>query len=89
MQIGDFRSIDSDVKTTQSPNESSILDSVQNKNNTAENCNEDEDEENAKDHDVEINKLSHYKMLKYFKVIRRWLDFVENALRIANMRDIL
>ncbi|GBO04353.1 hypothetical protein AVEN_232445-1 [Araneus ventricosus] len=35
-----------------------IFDSVKNKNNTAMNCDEDEDDEDRNDHDAEINKPS-------------------------------
>ncbi|GBL94119.1 hypothetical protein AVEN_185071-1 [Araneus ventricosus] len=36
------------------------VDSVKNKNNTAMNCDEDEDEEDGNDHDAEINKPSKF-----------------------------
>ncbi|GBN46264.1 hypothetical protein AVEN_163539-1, partial [Araneus ventricosus] len=34
------------------------VDSVKNKNNTAMNCDEDEDDEDGNDHDAKINKPS-------------------------------
>ncbi|GBN70560.1 hypothetical protein AVEN_263237-1, partial [Araneus ventricosus] len=48
-----------------------ISDSVKNKNNTAINCDEDEDDEDGNDHDAEINKPSFDEMLKSFETIRR------------------
>ncbi|GBM92940.1 hypothetical protein AVEN_209808-1 [Araneus ventricosus] len=42
-----------------------IVDSVKNKNNTAMNCDEDEDDEDGNDHEAEINKPSYDKVLKF------------------------
>ncbi|GBO19204.1 hypothetical protein AVEN_250598-1 [Araneus ventricosus] len=56
-----------------------ILDSVKNKNDTAMNCDEDEDDEGGNDHDAEINKPSYDEMLKSFETIRRGLQFEENT----------
>ncbi|GBN54408.1 hypothetical protein AVEN_237410-1, partial [Araneus ventricosus] len=68
------------VKTTSSlwsdlaaiqESELDILNSGNNKNNTAMNCDEDEDDEDGNDHDTEINKPSYDEMLKSFETIRR------------------
>ncbi|GBN56042.1 hypothetical protein AVEN_16469-1 [Araneus ventricosus] len=67
--IQDFLSLDSDPEISETLTELDILDSVKNKNNTAMNC--DEDDEDRNDHDPEINKPSYYKMLKSFETIRR------------------
>ncbi|GBL62684.1 hypothetical protein AVEN_71048-1 [Araneus ventricosus] len=56
-----------------------ILDSVKNKNNTAMNCDEDEDDEGGNNHDAEINKPLYDEMLKSFETIRRGLQFEENT----------
>ncbi|GBL94670.1 hypothetical protein AVEN_83985-1 [Araneus ventricosus] len=62
--IDDFLSLDSEASETLT--ELDILDSVKNKINTAMNCDEDEDDEDGKDHEAEINKLSYDEMLKSF-----------------------
>ncbi|GBO44637.1 hypothetical protein AVEN_268577-1, partial [Araneus ventricosus] len=49
----DFLSLDSEAETSETLTELDILDSVKNKNNTAMNCVEDEDDENGNDHDAE------------------------------------
>ncbi|GBM04460.1 hypothetical protein AVEN_156616-1, partial [Araneus ventricosus] len=59
--INDFLSLHSETETSETLTESDILDSVKNKNNTAMNCDEDED---GNDHDAEINKTSYDEMLK-------------------------
>ncbi|GBN82609.1 hypothetical protein AVEN_23499-1 [Araneus ventricosus] len=76
MLIDDFLSLDSEAETSETPTELDILDSVKNKNNTAMNCEEDED---GNDHDAEMNKPSHDEMLKSFETIRRGLQFEENT----------
>ncbi|GBL67487.1 hypothetical protein AVEN_206269-1 [Araneus ventricosus] len=76
MLIDDFLSLDSEVETSEKPTEFDISDSVKNKNNTAMNCEEDED---GNDHDAEMNKPSHDEMLKSFETIRRGLQFEENT----------
>ncbi|GBM57719.1 hypothetical protein AVEN_222561-1 [Araneus ventricosus] len=63
--IDDFLSLHSEAKTSETLTESDILDSVKNKNNTAMNCDEDEDDEDGNDHDAEINKPSYDEMLKF------------------------
>ncbi|GBM46870.1 hypothetical protein AVEN_80321-1, partial [Araneus ventricosus] len=55
-----------------------IFDSVKNKNNTAMNRDE-EDDEDGNDHDAEINKPSYDEMLKSFETIRRGYQFEENT----------
>ncbi|GBM39528.1 hypothetical protein AVEN_270711-1 [Araneus ventricosus] len=76
--INDFLSLHSEAETLETITESDILDSVKNKNNTAMNCDEDEDDEDGNEHDAEINKTSYDKILKSFKTIRRGLQFEEN-----------
>ncbi|GBO25406.1 hypothetical protein AVEN_127036-1 [Araneus ventricosus] len=74
----DFLSLHSEAETSETLTESDILDSVKNKNNTAMNCDENEDDEDGNDHDAEINKTLYDEMLKSFKTIRRGLQFEEN-----------
>ncbi|GBO38809.1 hypothetical protein AVEN_202685-1 [Araneus ventricosus] len=76
MLIDDFLSLDSEAEISETPTELDISDSVKNKNNTAMNCEEDED---GNDHDAEMNKPSHDEMLKSFETIRRGLQFEENT----------
>ncbi|GBN53103.1 hypothetical protein AVEN_116147-1 [Araneus ventricosus] len=90
--IDDFLSLDSEAETSETLTELDILDSVKNKNNTAMNC--DEDDENGNDHDAEIKKPSYDEMLKLFETIRRGLQFEENTPEgvfwcIEKMRHIL
>ncbi|GBL72507.1 hypothetical protein AVEN_115417-1 [Araneus ventricosus] len=54
--IDDFLSLDSEAETSETLTELNIWDSVKNKNNTAMNCDEDED---GNDHDAENNKPSY------------------------------
>ncbi|GBM33045.1 Tigger transposable element-derived protein 4 [Araneus ventricosus] len=77
--IDDFLSLDSEAETSETLTELDILNSVKNKNNTAMNCDEDEDDEDGNDHDAEINKPSYDEMLKSFETIRRGLQFEENT----------
>ncbi|GBL99380.1 hypothetical protein AVEN_206792-1 [Araneus ventricosus] len=70
-----------EAETSETLTELDILDSVKNKNNTAINCDEDEEGEDGNDHDVEINKPSYDEMLKSFETIRRGLQFKENTPR--------
>ncbi|GBM66266.1 hypothetical protein AVEN_35544-1 [Araneus ventricosus] len=58
--IDDFLSLDSEAETSEILTELNILDSVKNKNNTAMNCDEDED---GNDHDEEIKKPSYAKII--------------------------
>ncbi|GBM55537.1 hypothetical protein AVEN_16352-1 [Araneus ventricosus] len=51
--IDDFLSLDSEVETSETLTELDILDSVKSKNNTAMNCDEDEDDEDGNYHDAE------------------------------------
>ncbi|GBO43238.1 hypothetical protein AVEN_111213-1 [Araneus ventricosus] len=67
------------TETSEILTESDILDSVKNKNNTAMNCDEDEDDEDGNYHGAEINKPSYDEMLKSFETIRRGLQFEENT----------
>ncbi|GBN04825.1 hypothetical protein AVEN_1912-1 [Araneus ventricosus] len=67
------------AETSQTLTELDILDGVKNKNNTAMNCDEDEDDEDGNDHDAEINKPSYEEMLKSFETIRCGLQFEENT----------
>ncbi|GBO44813.1 hypothetical protein AVEN_18005-1 [Araneus ventricosus] len=67
--IDDFLSLDSEVETSETLTELDILKNVKNKNDTAMNCDEDEDDEDRNDHDAEINKLSYDEMLKSFETI--------------------
>ncbi|GBL81861.1 Tigger transposable element-derived protein 6 [Araneus ventricosus] len=76
---GDFLSLDSEAETPETLTELDILDSVKNKNNTAMNCDEGEDDEDGNDRDAEINKPSYDEMLKSFEAIRRGLQFGENT----------
>ncbi|GBM90302.1 hypothetical protein AVEN_31524-1 [Araneus ventricosus] len=69
--IADFLSLDSEAETSETLIELDIWDSVKNKNNTAMNCDEDEDDEDGNDHDAENNKPSYDEMLKSFATIRR------------------
>ncbi|GBN94571.1 hypothetical protein AVEN_249016-1 [Araneus ventricosus] len=71
MLIDDFLSLDSEAEISETLTELDILDSVKNKNNTAMNCDEDDEDEN--DHDAEINKPSYDEMLKTVETIRRGL----------------
>ncbi|GBN68942.1 hypothetical protein AVEN_203029-1 [Araneus ventricosus] len=75
MPIDDFLSRDSEAETSEILTELDILDNVKNKNNTAMNCDEDEDDEDGNDLDAEINKLSYDEMLKSFETFRRGLQF--------------
>ncbi|GBM11891.1 hypothetical protein AVEN_209597-1 [Araneus ventricosus] len=77
--IDEFLSLDSEAETSGTLTELDILDSEKNKNNTAMNCDEDEDDEDGTDHDAEINKPSYDEMLKSFETIRRRLQFEENT----------
>ncbi|GBN88349.1 hypothetical protein AVEN_259636-1 [Araneus ventricosus] len=70
-----FLSLDSEAETSETLTELDILGSVKNKNNTAMNCDEDED---GNDHDAETNKPSYDEILKSFETIRRRLQFEEN-----------
>ncbi|GBM16648.1 hypothetical protein AVEN_88979-1 [Araneus ventricosus] len=79
MLIDDFLSLDSEAVTSETLTELDILDSAKNKNNTAMNCGEDEDDEDGNDQDGEINKPSNDEMLKSFETIRRGLQFEENT----------
>ncbi|GBO04493.1 hypothetical protein AVEN_61584-1 [Araneus ventricosus] len=74
--IDDFLSLHSEAETSETLTELDILDSVKNKNNTAMNCDEDED---GNDHDAEINRTSYEEMLKSFKTIQCGLQFEENT----------
>ncbi|GBM91204.1 hypothetical protein AVEN_4238-1 [Araneus ventricosus] len=74
--IDDFLSLDSEAETSETLTELEILDSVKIKNNTAMNCDDDED---TNDHDAEIKKPSYDEMLKSFETIRRGLQFEENT----------
>ncbi|GBN10323.1 hypothetical protein AVEN_266763-1 [Araneus ventricosus] len=76
--IDDFLSLDSEAETSETLTELDILDSVKNKNNTAMNCDEDEDDKDGNDHDAEIKKPSYDEMLKSFETIRRGLQLEEN-----------
>ncbi|GBM31698.1 hypothetical protein AVEN_189031-1, partial [Araneus ventricosus] len=90
--VDDFLSLDSEVETSETLTELNILDSVKNKNNTAKNCDEDEDDEDGNDQDAEINKPSYDELLKSFETIRRGLQFEENTpegVSGAKMRDVL
>ncbi|GBM78014.1 hypothetical protein AVEN_13032-1 [Araneus ventricosus] len=78
--IDDFLSLDSKAETSETRTELDIFDNVKNKNNTAMNCDEDEDDEDGNDHDAEINKPSFDEMLKSFETIRRGLQFEEYTL---------
>ncbi|GBO39998.1 hypothetical protein AVEN_66157-1 [Araneus ventricosus] len=53
-----FLSLDSEAEASETLTELDILDSVKNKNITAMNCNEGEDDEDGNDRDAEINKHS-------------------------------
>ncbi|GBN51211.1 hypothetical protein AVEN_25103-1 [Araneus ventricosus] len=55
--IDNFLSLDSEAETSKTLTELDILDSVKKKNNTAMNCDEDEDDENGNDHDAETTNL--------------------------------
>ncbi|GBM64408.1 hypothetical protein AVEN_135131-1 [Araneus ventricosus] len=77
--IDDFLSLDSEAETSETLTELDILDGVKNKNNTAINCDEDENDEDGNDHDTEINKPSFDKMLKSFETILSGLQFEENT----------
>ncbi|GBM64134.1 hypothetical protein AVEN_4728-1 [Araneus ventricosus] len=85
MLIDDFLSLDSEAETSETLTELDILERVKNKNNTAMNCDEDEDDEEGNDHDAEINKPSHDEILKSFETIRRGLQF-ENKRRVSSDR---
>ncbi|GBM91699.1 hypothetical protein AVEN_24874-1 [Araneus ventricosus] len=56
--INDFLLLDSEAQTSERLTELDILDTVRNENNTAMNCDEDDDEV-GNDHDSEINKSSY------------------------------
>ncbi|GBM20995.1 hypothetical protein AVEN_9696-1 [Araneus ventricosus] len=71
--IDDFLSLDSEAETSETLNELDVLDSVKNKNNTAINFDEDEDDEVGNYHDAEINKPS------YDEMLRHGLQFEENT----------
>ncbi|GBM60494.1 hypothetical protein AVEN_212045-1 [Araneus ventricosus] len=75
--INDFLSLDSEAETLETLTELFILDSEKNKNNTAMNYDEDEDDGN--DHVAEINKPSYDEMLKSFETIRHRLQFEKNT----------
>ncbi|GBM44489.1 hypothetical protein AVEN_15015-1 [Araneus ventricosus] len=77
--IDDFLSLHSEAETSEALIELDILDSVKNKNNTAMNCDEDEDDKDGNNHDAEINKTSYDEMLKSFKTIQCGLQFEENT----------
>ncbi|GBN01033.1 hypothetical protein AVEN_26891-1 [Araneus ventricosus] len=78
--IDDFLSLDSEAEASETLTELDILDSVKNKNNTAMNCDEGEDDVDGNDRDPEINKPSYDEMLKSFETIRRGLlQFEENT----------
>lgn len=66
VHIGDFISIDSEVKISETPNELNILNNVKKKNNTVKDWDEDEGNEDANDRDTKMNKPSHDEMLKLF-----------------------
>ncbi|GBN47007.1 hypothetical protein AVEN_242583-1 [Araneus ventricosus] len=51
--IDDFLSLDSEVETSETLTELDILDSVKNKDNTAMNCDEEEDDEDGDHPDAE------------------------------------
>ncbi|GBM54252.1 hypothetical protein AVEN_208593-1 [Araneus ventricosus] len=73
--IDDFLSLDSEAEISEALTELDILDSMKNKNNTAMNCDENEDVEDGNDHDAEISKSSHDEMLKSFEAIGHGLQF--------------
>ncbi|GBM01593.1 hypothetical protein AVEN_60013-1 [Araneus ventricosus] len=77
--IDDFLSLDSEAETSETLTESNILGRVKNKNNTAMNCDKEEDDEDGNDHNAEINKPSYDEMLKSFETMRRGLQFEENT----------
>ncbi|GFT74404.1 uncharacterized protein NPIL_283071 [Nephila pilipes] len=76
--LEDFLFLDSEAETSGSLAESDILNSVSNKNSTALDCNEDEDE-SENDDNAEINKPSYDEMINSFETIRCGLQCEENA----------
>ncbi|GBM14588.1 hypothetical protein AVEN_34995-1 [Araneus ventricosus] len=70
-----------EAETSETLLELDILDSVKNKNNTAMNCDEDEEDEDGNDNEAQINKPLYDEILKSFEPIRRGLQFEENAPR--------
>ncbi|GBO00600.1 hypothetical protein AVEN_252118-1 [Araneus ventricosus] len=60
--IDDFLSLDSEAETSEALTELDILDSVKNKNNTAMNCHEDEDD--VKREMIMMQKSTNLRMMK-------------------------
>ncbi|GFT46501.1 uncharacterized protein NPIL_600371 [Nephila pilipes] len=74
--LGDFLFLDSEAEISGSLTESDILNSGTNKNSTAMDYNEDEDEN---DDNAEINKLSYDEITNSFETIRHGLQWEENT----------
>ncbi|GBO36881.1 hypothetical protein AVEN_151701-1 [Araneus ventricosus] len=83
--IDDFLSLDSEAETSETLTELDILNSVKNKNNTA--MNSDEDDEDGNDHDAEINKTSYDEVLKSFETIRRGLKKIRLKGFLVHCKD--
>ncbi|GFU48748.1 DDE-1 domain-containing protein [Nephila pilipes] len=87
--LDDFLFLDSKAETSGSLTESDILNSVTNKNSTAMDCSEDEDE-NKNDDNAEINIPSYDEMINSFEAIRHGLQCEENSLKgfLMHCKDV-